>query len=194
MSVWLLGLLPLLDKLVAEGGACEGAKVIIQGDGAGTHRNTAYQTAMQKECNGRGWIWDTQAPHMPHSNVLDLALFPMMSKRHDKLRGQYAGVLKQDTIWENAKKVWENVTSRDIAKSFLVLDQVLTNVIAKKGEVQGVIRRPPHGVTKKYTPTKFGWRRKTEGEETEGEETEGEAAPSTPPTRPSKRRRIDQGT
>ena len=197
MSVWLLGLLPLLDKLVGVGGDCEGAKVIIQGDGAGTHRNAAYQTAMAKQCTDRGWIWDTQAPHMPHANVLDLALFPMMSKRHDKQRQQHGGVLKEDTIWENVEKVWAGVTSRNIAKSFLVLDQVLTNVIAAKGEVKGVIRHPPHGVTKQYTQTEFGYRRKEDAESRKRKRDpaaqpvspQKQAAPSSPPTEQSKRRR-----
>lgn len=159
LTMWLLAVFPLLEKLVAPGGKCEGAKVVIQGDGAGTHRSDVYQTAMREECRERGWVWDTQAPHMPHSNVLDLALFPMMSKRHDSYRHFYGGVLKPDEIWDNAVKVWNEVNSVDIAKSFLTLDRVLDQVILRKGEVSGIIRNPPRSVPGQHFETRYGYRR-----------------------------------
>ena len=111
---------------------------------------------MKAECASVGWIWDTQAPHMPHSNVLDLVVFPAMSKNHDSKRQYYAGMLRQDEIWENATAVWEELTSPNIAKAFLILDGVLDKVIAAKGEVKGVMRDLHNGVRQKYEERGYG--------------------------------------
>ena len=35
------------------------------------------------------WKWEPQAPQTPHRNNLDLAVFPMMSKRHSHLLCNY---------------------------------------------------------------------------------------------------------
>jgi hypothetical protein len=45
---------------------------------------------------------------MPHMNVLDLPVFPLMSRRHiAKGQGRGSlGVLSEDQIWETAMGVW----------------------------------------------------------------------------------------
>ena len=115
---------------------------------------------MTDECKERGWIWDTQAPHMPHSNVLDLYIFPAMSKNHDKERNSHSSMLTKDQIWENAWTVWSKITSQEIAKAFLVLDGVLDKVIKKKGEVKGVINDLHNKVRANYEPTQMGMKLK----------------------------------
>ena len=135
-TMWILNIFPLIEALVGDGGRCEGAQVVIQGDGAGPHRERAYAKRMTDECKERGWIWDTQAPHMPHSNVLDLYIFPAMSKNHDKERNSHSSMLSKEQIWENAEAVWNKITSQEIAKAFLVLDGVLDKVIKKKRRSQ----------------------------------------------------------
>ena len=115
---------------------------------------------MKDECERRGWIWDTQAPHMPHSNVLDLYIFPAMSKNHDKERNSHSSMLSKEQIWENAEAVWNKITSQEIAKAFLVLDGVLDKVIKKKGEVIGVINDLHNKVRANYEPTQMGMKPK----------------------------------
>ena len=166
-TMWILNIFPLIEALVGDGGRCEGAQVVIQGDGAGPHRERAYAKRMTDECKERGWIWDTQAPHMPHSNVLDLYIFPAMSKNHDKERNSHSSMLSKEQIWENAEAVWNKITSQEIAKAFLVLDGVLDKVIKKKGEVKGVINDLHNKVRAKYKPSNFGMelKRKAEAEQ-----------------------------
>ena len=42
-------------------------------------------------CREHKWLWVPQAAQMPHANVLDLVVFPAMSKRHSRLLRQWRG-------------------------------------------------------------------------------------------------------
>jgi hypothetical protein len=62
-TLWQHVLLPTqLDKLVAVGGACEGAMVVFQEDNAGPHTEGDYRAWMLTEFDSRGWIVALQAP------------------------------------------------------------------------------------------------------------------------------------
>jgi hypothetical protein len=77
-------LLPELDALVRPGGPCEGA-VVFQEDNAGPHIDKVYNQSLQEQFDLRGWKLEHQTPQGPYTNVLDLQMFPAMSKRHSEL-------------------------------------------------------------------------------------------------------------
>ena len=88
---------------VSEGGLYEGYVPVIQGDNAGPHQDATYLKYVTDYCNEHGWKWEPQAPQMPYVNNLDLSVFPMMSKRHSNLLGEYSnGVAPNDEIWKRA--------------------------------------------------------------------------------------------
>jgi hypothetical protein len=81
---------------------------IVQGDNAGLHSNDGEYLRFVKEyCETKSWHWEPQAPQMPHMNVLDLPVFPAMSKRHTTFLREQVGlrVLKEDEIWDAAEIV-----------------------------------------------------------------------------------------
>jgi hypothetical protein len=64
-------------------------------------------------CFQPGWHWEPQAPQMPHLDVLDLSVFPAMSRWHTALVRACGGlgVLKEDEIREAAEQVWRDFPS-----------------------------------------------------------------------------------
>ena len=76
---------PQTKKLVQKGGEFEYAQVIFQGDRAGPHEDGEFRKFVDEYCDEMGWKWYPQAPRMPHANVLDLSVFPAMSRRHCNL-------------------------------------------------------------------------------------------------------------
>jgi len=67
-------------------------------------------------------------------NVLDLAVFPCMSRRHSHESRSLHGtrVLKEDEIWESVVKVWNDLPSSKIANAF-VLAKNRTEIEETKG-------------------------------------------------------------
>jgi hypothetical protein len=61
-NLWVHVLRPTLDKLVAQGGSCEGVMVVLQEDNAGPHTEGDYRAWMQTEFATRGWLVALQAP------------------------------------------------------------------------------------------------------------------------------------
>jgi hypothetical protein len=61
-NLWMHVLLPTLDKLVAQGGPCEGAMVVFQEDNTGSHTEGDYRTWMQTDFATRDWLVALQAP------------------------------------------------------------------------------------------------------------------------------------
>ena len=129
-------LFPKLDSLVRKGGLYEGYKVIIQGDNAGPHVDDTYLSYCAAECAARNWMWEPQAPQMPHANVLDLAVFPAMSKRHGAMLREYSSrEAPADEIWRTAWSVWcDELTNDKVARGFVLAHRILKKVIATKGE------------------------------------------------------------
>ena len=94
----LLVFLRILD-LVKVGGDFEGYIPDIQGDQAGPHEEEEFKRFVKQWCLEHGWLWEPQAPQMPHMNTLDLAVFPSMSKRHSGLTRSHTGsVASKDVI------------------------------------------------------------------------------------------------
>jgi hypothetical protein len=91
MELWTTVLFPELDALVKAGGPCDEALVVHQDeDNAGPHIDKVYKSWLQKHFDSRGWKLEHQAPQGPYTNVLDLQMFPAMSKRHSELLQMYS--------------------------------------------------------------------------------------------------------
>uniref|UniRef100_A0A6U5I0W1 Uncharacterized protein n=1 Tax=Corethron hystrix TaxID=216773 RepID=A0A6U5I0W1_9STRA len=73
---------PAVRKLVGLGGRYEGYTPVGQGDGTGPHVETAFLQFLKESCEREGWVWEPQVVQMPHANILDLLVFPAISRRH----------------------------------------------------------------------------------------------------------------
>jgi hypothetical protein len=126
---------PELLQFVGPGGEYEGYTVIIQGDNAGPHGESAYINFVTEYCASKGWHWEPQAPQMPHMNVLDLSVFPGMLRRHCNLARDRGGlnVLKEDEIWAAANDVWHELPSCKNASGFVQAPQIGQKVIDARG-------------------------------------------------------------
>ena len=73
-------------------------------EGRRRHQDSTFLNHVNNCCTQKGWLWHPHAPQMPHMNVLDLAVFPAMSKRHISMcRSQHGlRVLSPDEIWTAA--------------------------------------------------------------------------------------------
>ena len=119
---------------VKEGGDFEGYIPVIQGDQAGPHEEEGFKRFTKDFCQQHGWLWEPQAPQMPHMNACDLAVFPSMSKRHSAVTRKSTGsVASKDTIWRAAETVWTNMPASKIARSFVLAWRLASVVIKKKG-------------------------------------------------------------
>ena len=128
-------IVPKVEKLVEKGGQFEGYTIVLQGDQAGPHQGGDFNKKLIELIKPRGWLYEPQAPQMPHANNLDLAVFPCMSKMHSALTRQNHGlrVLKKDEIWQAAFDVFENLPSEKIARGFIQCHKLLEKVIKEKG-------------------------------------------------------------
>lgn len=134
-SLWEKTMFPKIEDLVGPGGPYEGYLVVIQGDNAGPHIDDEYIRYVSGYCEERGWLWEPQAPQMPHLNNLDLAVFPMMSKRHSALLKNYSNKMAPaGEIWRAAESVWSTMESAAIARGFILAYRISKKVIDCKGE------------------------------------------------------------
>jgi Transposase len=126
---------PKIGELVGPGGAYEGYLPVFQGDNAGPHVDGTFHTFVKDFCESNGWKWEPQAAQMPHSNNLDLAVFPMMSKRHSALLKMYSNLqAPHDEIWHTAEEVWANLGSAEIARGYILAYRIAAKVIEAGGE------------------------------------------------------------
>jgi hypothetical protein len=101
---------------------------------------------------------------MPHMNVLDLSLFPCMSRRHSAMARKQKGkhVLSENEIWETALEVWEKLQSSKIASAYVQAYRIAGKVIEAEGDnaFLGVGGTPHVGIRKDFYPTIKGLARK----------------------------------
>jgi hypothetical protein len=73
---------------------------------------------------------------MPHMNVLELSVFPCMSKRHTKKSWECGGrrVLPTDEIWQNAQDVWKELPNCNVASAYVQAYRIADKVIQAKGD------------------------------------------------------------
>jgi hypothetical protein len=93
-GLWEDCLLPQLDALVVEDGPCAGAM----------HKEGQFHQWLETEFRRRKWQLELQAPQGPYTNILDLQLFPAMSKRHSSLLQLCSDAeASKDKTWRVAK-------------------------------------------------------------------------------------------
>ena len=111
----------VIKKLVCGGGGpFEGFATVIQGDNSVPHQDAKFKKYVVNFCKENKWLWEPQGPQMPHINVLDIAVFPVMSRCHShfirSLRARQ--VEKEEDIWKISEKVWEELPSCKITNEF----------------------------------------------------------------------------
>ena len=155
-------LLPALDSLVAWDGPCAGATVVHQEDNAGPHKEGNYAAWLQEQFDKRGWKLELQAPQGPYTNVLDLQLFPCMSKRHSELLQLYCNSeASYDKIWNVAKAVWDSMSSAMICRAFVLAYRILGKIIETDGHNDFLEDGAPHcHVRRDFYDTQRGIKRK----------------------------------
>jgi hypothetical protein len=155
---------PMIELEVGPGGRYEGYIPIIQGDNAGPHEDGTYKKFVQDYCASKGWHWEPQAAQMPHMSVLDLSVFPNMSRRHVQLARKRGGlkVLSENEIWAAAKRVWEDLESAKIASGFIQAHRLAKEVIKHDGgnEFLGVGGGISVGIRDDFHQTAKGLKRK----------------------------------
>ena len=121
---------PQVEALVGPGGQYEGYLPVFQGDNAGPHQCNEFTEYVQSFCDDKDWKWEPQAPQMPHTNNLDLAVFPAMSKHHSALLSRYNGNTEApvDEIWKCCEQVWNDLPSSTIARGFMHCHRILKHV------------------------------------------------------------------
>ena len=162
LSLWDITLTPSIEALVAPDGPCTGATVVFQEDNAGPHNCSVYRKFMVEEFSKRGWKIELQAPQGPYTNVLDLSVFPMMSKRHsEKLQMYCNSEADKKRVWNTAVSVWKETSSAEIGQAFILAYRVLAQIIKEEGNNAWLAAGTPHcNVRNEYTRTNTGVRPK----------------------------------
>ena len=144
-GLWEYSLLPQLDALVAADGPCAGAIVCHQEDNAGPHKEGNFHAWLQAEFTRRKWQLELQAPQGPYTNVLDLQLFPAMSKRHSVLVQMYSDAeASKDKTWRCAKQVWENCSSAMVCRAFIHAFRIMRKIMEEEGNNSWLATGAPH--------------------------------------------------
>ena len=84
--------------------------------------------------------------------MLDLYIFPMMSKRHSEKLQIYnntEGNKKQ--IWDTVRDVWASTSSADVTRSFVLAYRVMELIIRENGNNAWLAEGTPHIAV--YVPT-----------------------------------------
>jgi hypothetical protein len=137
-GLWEGCLLPQLDALVAENGPCAGAAVCHQEDNAGPHKEGNFHSWLEAEFKKRN-------PKGPYTNVLDLQLFPLMSKRHSTLLQLYSDAeASKDKTWRVAKQVWDNCSSAMVCRAFIHAFRIMRKIVEDEGNNSWLATGAPH--------------------------------------------------
>jgi hypothetical protein len=93
-----------------------------------------YLAGIKGHCETKGWYWEPQASQMTHMNVLDLSVFPCMSKGHIQKFRECGGrrVLPEDEIWQNAKDVWNELPNSKVASAYDQAYRIADKIIQAK--------------------------------------------------------------
>jgi len=88
---------------------------------------------------------ELQAPQGPYTNVLDLQVFPAMSKKHSELLQIYSNTqADNERIWKIALEIWKGITSAMIARAFILAYRIMRQIIQTKGETEWLRNGTPH--------------------------------------------------
>ena len=111
----------------------------------GPHKEGNYHEWLTNEFSSRGWKLELQAPQGPYTNVLDLQVFPAMSKKHSELLQIFNNTeADTDRIWKIALEIWKGISSSMIARSFLLAYRIMRKIIETKGDTDWLKNGAPH--------------------------------------------------
>ena len=88
---------------------------------------------------------ELQAPQGPNTNVLDLQVFPAMSKKHSELLQIFSNT-QADTerIWKIALEIWKGITSAMIARAFILAYRIMSKIVETKDDTEWLKNGTPH--------------------------------------------------
>ena len=88
---------------------------------------------------------ELQAPQGPYTNVLDLQVFPAMSKKHSELLQIFSNTQADtDRIWKIAVDIWNGITSAMIARAFILAYRIMGKIVESKGDTDWLRNGTPH--------------------------------------------------
>ncbi len=103
----------------------------------------------------------SEAPQGPYTNVLDLQVFPAMSKQHSELLQVYNNTeADKERIWKIATAIWNSMSSSMVARAFLLAYRIMGKIIETKGDTDWLKNGAPHcHVRRDYADTDKGVKR-----------------------------------
>ena len=107
---------------------------------------------------------ELQAPQGPYTNVLDLQVFPAMSKRHSELLQVFSNTeADKERIWKIALEIWKTITSSMVARAFLLAYRIMGRIIENKGDTDWLKNGAPHcNVRRDFVDTDRGIKKITD--------------------------------
>ena len=124
----------------------------------GPHKEGGYHAWLTDEFERRGWKLELQAPQGPYTNVLDLQVFPAMSKKHSELLQVYNNTeASVDRIWKVVQEIWNSMSSSMVARAFLLAYHIMAKIIETNGDTEWLSHGAPHcHVRRDYVDTERG--------------------------------------
>jgi hypothetical protein len=121
----------------------------------------------------RNWKLELQAPQGPYTNVLDLQVFPSMSKRHSELLQMFNNTEANcDRIWKIAMEIWKGITSSMIARAFILAYRIMRKIIETKGDTDWLKNGAPHcHVRRDFVDVDRGVKKSTDFVDVDDDET-----------------------
>ena len=111
----------------------------------GPHKEGGFHEWLTSEFTRRGWHLELQAPQGPYTNVLDLQVFPAMSKKHSELLQIFSNTqADSERIWKIALEIWKGITSAMIARAFILAYRIMKKIVETKGETEWLKNGTPH--------------------------------------------------
>ncbi len=111
----------------------------------GPHKEGGFHSWLTEQFQTRGWMLELQAPQGPYTNVLDLQVFPAMSKRHSKLLQVFSNTeADKERIWKIALEIWKTMTSSMVARAFLLAFRIMGRIIENNGDTDWLKNGAPH--------------------------------------------------
>ncbi len=140
----------------------------------GPHKEGGFHTWLTSEFDKRGWYLELQAPQGPYTNVLDLQVFPAMSKKHSELLQIFSNTqADSERIWKIALEIWNGITSAMIARAFILAYRIMSKIVESNGDTEWLRNGTPHcHVRRDYFDTDRGVMKITDVVDVEDESPE----------------------
>jgi hypothetical protein len=97
---------------------------------------------------------ELQAPQGPYTNVLDLQVFPAMSKRHSELLQVHSNTeADKERIWKIALAIWNTMTSSMVVRAFLLAYRIMGKIVETKGDTDWLKTEHPIAMSDEISQT-----------------------------------------